>query len=89
MKAEYAGFSLVILGVFFIVVAVIIAFQSFYGYMLPEITGKNIDEVITSLVNALVNIAVRLGFLGIIVWAGSILLKYGIQALKPSTSSSK
>lgn len=89
MKVEYIGLTLIGLGVAFILIAVLMAYGSFYGYSLPEITGRDIDTVITSLVNALVDIAVRLGFLGIIVWAGSILLKYGVQALKPSTSPSK
>ncbi|MEM4717655.1 MAG: hypothetical protein QXE81_02710 [Desulfurococcaceae archaeon] len=66
-----------------------IAYQSFYGYKLPEIRGSNLDETIASLVSTLVDIAVRLGFLGVTVWAGAILLKYGIQAYKPETARPK
>lgn len=89
MKIENIGLGLIALGVAFILIAVIIAYQSFYGYKLPGIPSGNIDQVIASLVNTLIEIAVRLGFLGIVVWAGSILLKYGIQILRPKTSSEK
>lgn len=89
MKIEYIGLGLVALGVTFILIAVIVAYLSFYGYTLPGIPSGNIDQVIASLVNTLIEIAVKLGFLGIMVWAGSILLKYGIQALKPKSSTEK
>lgn len=74
--------ALLTAGVAIIVTAVVIAYQAFYGYQLPEVRGSTIEEVIVSMVRALVEIAVRLGFLGIMVWAGGILLKYGVHLMK-------
>lgn len=74
--------ALIVLGVAIVVVAVVIAYQSFYNYELPEIRGATIEEAIISMMGALTEIAVRLGFLGIMVWAGGVLLKYGVQLMK-------
>jgi hypothetical protein len=76
---------LLILGMVFIITAAVIAYVSFYGYKVPVVQGASVEDVITSLINALVDIAVKLGFLGLTVWAGSILLKHGISLIKPET----
>lgn len=81
---RYVGLGLILIGVVLIVLATYIAYQSFYGYRLPWLVAQasNIESAIISLVNTLVELAARLGFLGIMVWAGSILLKYGVQSLR-------
>jgi hypothetical protein len=82
----YFAILLLILGVVFVITAVVLAYISLYGYKVPTVQGASVEDVITSLVNALVDIAVRLGFLGLIVWAGSILLKHGITLIKPEVT---
>lgn len=79
---KYAGITLIIVGAVLVVIAAFIALQSFYGYTIQISKGQNLEDTITSLVNVLVELAIKLGFLGVIVWAGSILLKYGVQSIK-------
>ena len=81
-RAPLIFLALILLGLVFIVLAVSIAFSSFYSYRLPGIEGSGIEEAVVKLVNTLVDIAVRLGFLGITVWAGSLLIGHGIKGLK-------
>jgi hypothetical protein len=81
-SSRLVGLILVLVGLVVIIVAITLAYNAFYNYQLPEITGSTIEEIIASLMRALVEVAVRLGFLGIIVWAASILLKHGITLMK-------
>lgn len=74
--------ALIAIGSFLILTAAVIAYISFHGYTVLDVKGSTIDEAIVSLVRSLADLAAKLGFLGIIVWAGGILLKYGIQLLK-------
>jgi len=76
------GLILILIGVVVILVAIVVAFNAFYTYKLPEIRSSSLEEMISSLVNILVEVALRLGFLGIAVWAASILLKHGVSLLK-------
>ncbi|MEM0000571.1 MAG: hypothetical protein QXG15_03610 [Desulfurococcaceae archaeon] len=85
---RYIGIALVAAGTIIVILAVITAYYSFYNYTLPSIYGS-LEESVTRLINALVEIAVRLGFLGVIVWAGSVLLRYGIQSFKVESPPSK
>ncbi|MEM3927112.1 MAG: hypothetical protein QXU13_06005 [Desulfurococcaceae archaeon] len=79
---KYTGIALIIMGAVLIIIAAITAYTSFHGYKLPEVANESIDMAIISLVRTLADIAIRLGFLGIMVWAGSIFLRYGIQSIK-------
>lgn len=85
---KYTGLILIAIGAILVIIAAVIALQSFYGYIAEIPRGQGIEDTITSLVNILVELAIKLGFLGVAVWAGSILLKYGVQSIK-STPASK
>lgn len=80
--SKYASIVLLSVGTVLVVVAAVVAFNSFYGFVLPEVKGSTIEEAVISLVRNLVELASKLGFLGVVVWAGSVLLKYGVQLLK-------
>ncbi|MEM1831745.1 MAG: hypothetical protein QXJ97_09495 [Desulfurococcaceae archaeon] len=80
--SKYAFIAMVSTGIVLILIAAFTAYTSFYGYSIPRIEGSSVDEAVISLVYSLTDLAARLGFLGIMVWAGGILLKYGIQLLK-------
>lgn len=82
IATRYVSIALIAVGSLLIVISAVIAYISFHGYNVLEIKGSSIDEAIVSLVHSLADLAARLGFLGIIVWAGGILLKYGVQLLK-------
>jgi len=75
------GFTLTIIGALLVIVPAIIALQMFYTYALPALSTTTIEESILALIYLLAEIAIRLGFLGITVWAGSILLKHGLSIL--------
>ncbi|MEM0153043.1 MAG: hypothetical protein QXV81_05745 [Ignisphaera sp.] len=79
---RYIGTGLIVVGAMIIVVAAVIACASFYGYRIPEFTSPSLEETITKLMYTLVEITVRLGFLGVMVWGGGVLLKYGIESFK-------
>lgn len=78
------GVGLIIAGAVMVIFGAIIAYISFYGYTLStrQISTASLEVVVASLVYMLVEVAVKLGFLGIIIWAGGILLKYGIQSIR-------
>ncbi|MEM3763321.1 MAG: hypothetical protein QW123_00370 [Desulfurococcaceae archaeon] len=79
---KYTSVTMIAIGIVLVLIAAFIAYTSFYGYSIPRIEGSSVDEAVISLVYSLTDLAARLGFLGIMVWAGGILLKYGIQLLK-------
>ncbi|MEM4005335.1 MAG: hypothetical protein QXM43_06845 [Desulfurococcaceae archaeon] len=64
---KYTGMALIIIGAVLIIIAAITAYISFHEYELPEVMSGSIDMAIISLVRTLADIAIRLGFLGIMV----------------------
>lgn len=80
--SKYIGVALIVLGVVVVLAAVAVAFNSFYSYRVPVVAGSSLDELIPKLLNVLVELAVRLGFLGLCIWGGSILIKHGVSLLK-------
>lgn len=83
------GLGLIVAGAALVIIAAALAYQSFYGYRLsfplPGYQGRpeSIEATITSLVAILVELAAKLGSLGIMVWGGGILIKYGVQSIRP------
>ena len=76
------GLALVAIGLAIILAAVAVAFNAFYTYTVPGVRGSSIEEVISTLAGTLVEVAVRLGFLGLAVWGAGILLRHGVGLLK-------
>ncbi len=74
------GLVLVIIGLVIIVSGVYLAYNAYQEYrpVLPKATS--LDEAITNTAYELVNLVLKLGFLGVIIWGGGILLKHGIHA---------
>jgi len=84
MKAlSTAGVVLLVLGVALLVFSFVTAYQAFSNYspIMPKVTG-DLAEAISSASFELINLAARLAFIGIMVWASSIILKYGVELLK-------
>lgn len=75
------GFSLVILGLMLLIIVVWLAYSAYLTYapLLPK--AKSLDEAITYTVYELLNLVLKLGFLGIILGCSSIALKYGISMI--------
>jgi hypothetical protein len=77
-SGRYIGIALIAVGAAVVLAAVAVAFNAFYTYKVPVLVGgSSLDELISRLLNVLVELAVRLGFLGIAIWGGSILIKQG------------
>ncbi len=78
-----AGLVLVILGVALLVFSFATAYQAFSNYspIMPHVTS-DLAKAISSASFELINLAARLAFIGIMVWASSIILKYGVELLR-------
>jgi len=74
------GLVLVVIGLIIIVTGVYLAYNAYQEYrpILPKATS--LDEAITNTAYELVNLILKLGFLGVIIWGGGILLKHGVHA---------
>jgi len=73
--------AITLLGLAVIVTGIVLALQSFYEYkpLLPPSTSLN--EAVASTVYELLNLVIKLAFLGVAVWGGSIALSKGLSAL--------
>ncbi len=81
------GLILVIVGLIIIVGSVIVAYDSFLHYkpLLPK--AESLDQAITNTTYELVNIVIKLGFLGIMIWGGGLILKYGVHVITTTRST--
>ncbi|MET1160465.1 MAG: hypothetical protein ABWW65_05835 [Thermoprotei archaeon] len=77
----YIGLAVLLIGVVIIIFSISLAFNAYETYkpILPQ--AKSLDEAITNTAYELVNLVLKLGFLGIIVWGGGLLLRHGIGML--------
>lgn len=75
------------MGAGLVIFGAILAYVSYNTYkpVLPQ--ANTLDEAITRTAYELINLAIRLGFLGIMIGAGAILLKYGIRYLSVGRST--
>ncbi|MEZ0393785.1 MAG: hypothetical protein ABWK00_01880 [Desulfurococcaceae archaeon] len=83
------GAVLVALGVALILFAAIVAYESFVSYALPQVSASDVSAAIVGLVSALATVAIKLGFLGIIVWGGGIILRNGVSLLREERGEAK
>lgn len=76
------GVGLIALGIALLLASVYLAYQGFANYR-PVMPGSNVlSSAITSATFELINLAGRLAFLGIIVWAASLALSTGVKLLR-------
>jgi len=73
--------AITLLGLAVIITGIVLALQSFYEYkpLLPPPTS--LSDAVASTVYELLNLVVKLAFLGVVVWGGSIALSKGLSAL--------
>lgn len=81
------GLVLVVVGLVIIVGSVFVAYDSFLRYkpLLPK--AETLDQAITNTTYELVNIVIKLGFLGVMVWGGGLILKYGVAVITTTGSN--
>jgi len=75
------GVIVLLLGLIIVLIGAYLAYEAYQTYkpVLPK--GSSLDEAITNTAYELVNLVLKLGFLGVMVWGGSILLKNGLNAV--------
>jgi hypothetical protein len=75
------GFTLVLVGLVIVVLGAYLAYDAYQTYrpVLPK--ASTLDQAITNTTYELVNLVLKLGFLGILVWAGGMILNHGISSV--------
>ncbi|MGC8975784.1 MAG: hypothetical protein ACP5KB_06290 [Thermoprotei archaeon] len=82
-KAPFVtGVAILLAGVLIVVFGAFLAFDAYLNYrpLLPA--GEDLQSSITRTVYELLNLVIKLGFLGAMIWAGSILLGKGVELFK-------
>lgn len=74
---------LIVLGVALVVFSFYEAFLAYTNYrpVMPKVEG-DLAKAVSSASFELINLAARLAFIGVMVWAGSVVLRNGIDLLK-------
>lgn len=76
------GVAILLAGVLIVIFGAFLAFDAYLNYrpLLPA--GEDLQSSITNTVYELLNLVIKLGFLGAMIWAGSILLGKGVDFFK-------
>jgi len=74
------GVVLTVLGVVIVLYGAYLAYDAYMNYapVLPK--ARSLDEAITNTSYELINLVIKLGFLGVMIWAGGLLVKHGLSA---------
>jgi hypothetical protein len=83
VKREHVGLVLVIVGLVVVLAGAYLAYAAYKSYKPLKASPGGIEETISVTVMKLVDLAFKLAYIGVIVWAGGILLRNGIEAYKP------
>ena len=80
------GLILIILGIALVLLGAYLAYEAYMTYkpLIPK--SPNLTVTLTSSMYELLNLVIKIGFLAIVIWAGSILLTKGVNILVRSTS---
>jgi len=75
------GLAIALLGVALIVYGAYLAYSAYVSYspLLPK--AQSLTEAITNTAYELLNLVFKIGFLGVMVWAGGILAKHGLSTV--------
>lgn len=83
VRREHVGLVLVIVGLIVVLAGAYLAYAAYKSYRPLEASPGGIEETISVSVMKLVDLAFKLAYIGVIVWAGGILLRNGVEAYKP------
>lgn len=80
------GLAVLAVGVCLVLFGAFLAYDAYINYrpLLP--VGSDLQSSITNTAYELLNLIIRLGFLGAMIWAGSIILSRGVDLLKATIS---
>ena len=75
------GLILTCIGSLIVIIGAYLAYQCFQTYtpILPR--AESLSEALTNTTYELVNLVLKLGFLGVMIWGGSVLLRYGAHII--------
>ncbi len=71
------GVILIALGVAIIGFAVYGSYTLYQTYTPPSVAATDVKSLVGAAISILLNVTVKLGALGVMVWAGSVLVKHG------------
>lgn len=75
------GIALFIVGTGVVVFGMILAFEAYQSYTPSLPQAQTADEAIGNALNSIVILAVKIGFLAVMMWGGGILLRHGVGLL--------
>ncbi len=77
------GALLLVIGLLLLVFSFFKAYTAYQNYqpVMPKVSG-DLATAVSSASFELINLAAKLAFVGIMVWAGSIILKYGVDLFR-------
>ncbi len=82
LRSEHVGIVLVVVGLALVLFGAYLAYAAYTAYKPLAVKGGSLESVVSVSVMKLVDLAFKLAYIGVIVWAGGILLKNGIEAYK-------
>jgi len=77
------SYIIISIGIALILFAAYLAYSDYKTYS-PQLQFQQTSDVnglLSSTITSLLVLAMKLGYLGILVWGGSLIMKYGIQLL--------
>lgn len=81
-KRSGLGFIFIFIGLFLVLSSAMLALREYFFYRVFFEKTASITIVLSTLANELLILIVKIAFLGIMIAAGSILLRYGIEMIK-------
>jgi len=76
------AYIIIAAGIFLVIFAAYLAYGDYKTFS-PALSqqSQDVGGVLSSVISSLLVLAMKLGYLGILVWGGSLLIKHGIQLL--------
>jgi len=81
-KNRSAGIILFLMGLFFILLSAGLALREYFLYRITFIGSPTLSSILSQLATELLILVVKVAFIGILIAAGSILIRYGIELMK-------
>ncbi len=73
---------LIAVGLIVILAGAFLAFEAYESYEAPMAGCGDVEGAVTAATLSLVDVAARIGFIALIIWAGSLILSKGIELLR-------
>ena len=81
-RREALGLTVTLIGLIVVLLGVSLAYKAYTGYKPLKPSSQSLNEAITGATFDLVNIAAKIGYIALIVWAGGLLMARDIELLR-------